>query len=71
MGLFGKSFESKNTSRVGGGAKRVTTNYTDRSSESKTYNNGKLVSITHSKDGKTHSHKVARNIFGPYAGKKI
>jgi len=71
MGLFGKSFESKNTSKVGGGGKRVTTKYKDGSSEANTYRHGKLVDITHhEKNGKSHSHEVAHGWLAPYAGKR-
>ncbi|MDD2335815.1 MAG: hypothetical protein PHD01_04475 [Geobacteraceae bacterium] len=72
MGLFGKDFKDKCTSTVGGGGERVTTTYTDGSSEDKTYDNhGKLVDITHhEKNGSSHSHEVGRGIFGPFIGER-
>jgi len=72
MGIFGKDFESKETSSVGGGGDRVTTHYKDGSSEDYTYNShGQLVDITHHEnDGSSHSHEVGHGIFGPFAGSK-
>jgi hypothetical protein len=72
MGIFGKSFESKETSNVGGGGERVTTHYTDGSSEDKTYDSyGKLVDITHhDSDGDSHTHEVGRGWFGTYTGSR-
>ena len=72
MGIFGKDFDSKSTSRVGGGGKRVTTNYKDGSSEDNTYNkHGRLVDITdHESDGSSHSHNVGRGIFAPFKGSR-
>lgn len=72
MGIFGKDFESKETSKVSDGGKRVTTHYDDGSSEDETYNSyGRLVDITdHEKDGSSHSHDVIHGFFGPSKGCK-
>ena len=63
---------SKETSKVGGGGERVTTNHTDGSSEDKTYDSyGKLVDITHHEsDGSSHSHNVGHGILGPFTGSR-
>lgn len=72
MGIFGKEFESKETSNISGGGKRITTRYKDGSSEDKTYDSyGKLVDITHHEsDGRSHSHNIGRGVFGPFTGSK-
>lgn len=72
MGIFGKDFESKETSRVGGGGERDTTHYKDGSSEDYTYDShGQLVDITHHEsDGSSHSHEVGHGIFGPFTGSR-
>lgn len=70
MGIFGKGFESKSESKVGGGGKRVTRNYDDGSSEDRTYVNGKLVDITDHKGGKSHSHEVGHGVTGPFKGSR-
>ena len=72
MGIFGKDFESESRSRVGGGGERVTTTYSDGSSEDKTYDsNGKLIDITHHESGgSSHSHNVGHGIFGTFTGSK-
>lgn len=72
MGIFGKEFESKSESKIGGGAKRVTTTYDDGSSKDETYSkHGKLVDITdHENDGSSHSHNVGHGILGPFKGSR-
>ncbi len=57
-------------SSVKGGTRHTSRH--DGGSRDETYRNGTMVSIDdHTKDGKAHSHKVCRNIFGPYAGEII
>jgi hypothetical protein len=65
-------FQSKETSSVGDGGERVTTHYTDGSSEDKTYDSyGKLVDITHHEsDGSSHSHDVIHGLLGPSTGSR-
>jgi hypothetical protein len=72
MGIFGKDYESSESSKVSGGGHRDTTHYKDGSSEDKTYNsNGKLVDITHHEsDGSSHSHNVGHGILGPFTGSR-
>jgi hypothetical protein len=71
MGLFGKDFVSKDTSRVGGGGERVTRHYDDGSSEDRTYRDGKLVDITdHESNGSSHSHNVGHGLLGPFKGSR-
>lgn len=72
MGLFGgKSFKNKDTWSSGGN-KHVRRNFTNGSSQVNTYRGSKLVSIRDTdRQGHSHNHKVARNIFGPYKGSRI
>jgi len=70
MGIFGRNCTSKSVSKVGGG-ERVTLRYDDRTSEDKTYVNGRLVDITHHEsDGKSHSHEVGHGLLGPFTGQR-
>lgn len=64
-------FQSKDTSRVSGGGERVTTHDTDGTSVDKTYNDGRLVDITHhDRDGSSHSHEVIHGLLGPSTGSR-
>lgn len=72
MGIFGKDYESSDSSKVSGGGHRDITHYKDGSSTDKTYDrNGKLTDITdHDRDGSSHSHNVGHGILGPFKGSR-
>jgi hypothetical protein len=76
MGIFenflGKDVNSKSTSKVSGGGKRVTTSYKDGTSEDNTYDkHGGLLDITdHKRDGSSCSYNVGRGILGPFRGRR-
>ncbi len=72
MGIFGRTFKDKSTSKLGDGGKRVTTRYRDGSSEDWNYNrNGRLTGVDcHDSHGRSHSHNAGHGIFGPFKGSK-
>ena len=71
MGIFGKDFDSKSTSKVDGGANRETTRFKDGSSTDITSKGGKVIDITdHEKDGSSHSHHVGHGITGWFKGER-
>lgn len=68
MGLFGKTFERKDT-RSSGGNKHVKTTYRGGSSTTNTYRGGRLVNIRDAEsNGRSHDHKVGRGMLGPFKG---
>lgn len=70
MGLFGKSFKSKDT-WSSGGTKRVRKKFSDGSSQTNTYRGGRLLNIRDTdKKGRSHDHHIGRGVLGPFKGSK-
>jgi hypothetical protein len=70
MGLFTRVTGTK-TSRVGGGGKRHTVKYGDKTAIDYTYRKGGGAKVTKHKGGKSTEHTTRRGLFGrPIVGKK-